>query len=247
MVAQFAPPVTAAEPAIGAIVPHGSYQHSGAIVGQTLGRVAIPERCLILGSNHTGVGSPWSVMSDGAYQTPIGEVPIDQTLARALLEACPLLEDEAIAHHGEHAIEVVLPFLQWLGPRSLSIVPIIVGSDEVDEYDQVATAIAHVLRQVGEPVLSVASSDFSQFEPRHVVTQKDAPLLRAIETLDVRSFLQGACHSSATICGLGPIACVLSAAQQVGATTGRIIRYGTSADGGGDPESVVGYAGILIT
>ena len=245
MVAQFAPPVTAAEPAIGAIVPHGSYQHSGAIVGQTLGRVAIPERCLILGSNHTGVGSPWSVMSDGAYQTPIGEVPIDQTLARALLEACPLLEDEAIAHHGEHAIEVVLPFLQWRRP-SVQIVPLITSSEDPQACQHVAQAIGWLIGSSEQPVGVLISADLSHYEPHQIVRDQDADLLAMIRQRDAEEFLRLAQERSMRLCGGGAIACGLWVARDLGAREAQVIRYGTSAEAGGDPGSAIGFAGVIL-
>lgn len=230
----------------GVIVPHASYHYSGSIVGETLSRLAIPRRCVILGPNHTGWGAPWSLMAEGAYATPLGEVPIDESCARALLEGCPLLTADDLAHRGEHAIEVELPFLQCLGPADLTIVPLVIGSEQPDEFDQVAGVLAEWISRTDEPVLLVASSDFTHYEPQTAAAHKDAQVIDAIQALDERGFLQRVRDLHVTMCGYGPVACVLGAARRLGASSAHLIRYATSADAGGDPQSVVGYAGLIL-
>jgi len=233
-------------PSRGAIVPHAGYQFSGAVAGDTFSRLTISRRCVILGPNHTGWGPSWSLMADGAYATPLGEVPIDEPLARALLDACPLLVADHLAHKGEHAIEVELPFLQWLRPQDLAIVPLVVGSEDAEEFSQVAEALVRVVAQVHEPVLLLASSDFTHYESREHAANKDAQLIEAIHTVDAQRFVQRVHELRSSMCGYGPVACLLGAARRLGATHAQLIRYATSADAGGDPDSVVGYAGIIL-
>jgi AmmeMemoRadiSam system protein B len=48
------------------------------------------------------------------------------------------------------------------------------------------------------------------------------------------------------MCGYAPVAVMLSAAREVGATKGSLIKYQTSGEVTGDKESVVGYAGIIV-
>ena len=233
-------------PSYATIVPHASFQYSGRVAGETFSRLAIPRRCVILGPNHTGTGASWSLMAAGAYETPLGHVPIDEPLARSLLEACPLVTVDHVAHVGEHAIEVPLPFLQWLGPAGLSIVPLVVGSEDEEECEQVARALAQVIRRTQDPVLLIASSDLTHYEPHETATRKDAQLIAAIQTLDPRRVLEQAGQSRVSLCGPGPVACVVGAARHLGATQAQLIQYATSAAAGGDPQSVVGYAGILL-
>lgn len=233
-------------PARGVIVPHASYRYSGSIAGETLSRVAIPRRCVILGPNHTGWGEPWSLMAEGAYVTPLGEVPIDAPFARDLLDACPLLTADDLAHRGEHAVEVGLPFLQCLGPADLTIVPLVIGSEQPDECEQLASALAGCVGRSGEPVLLVASADFTHYEPATVVAHQDTQLIEAIQALDASRFLQEVRELRVAMCGHAPIACVLGAARRLGASGAQLVRYATSADAGGDPQSAVGYAGIIL-
>lgn len=228
----------------GVIVPHGGLHQAGQVIGQTLGRVKIPRRCIILGPNHTGSGDPWSVMTNGAYSTPLGEVPVDEQMAERLLEACPLLQADDLGHRGEHSIEVLLPFLRQLGPLDIMITPIVIRSENPRECNTAAEAIAACAQPMHEPVLIIASADLAHYEPRDVVQKKDALVIEAITALHghvvQHNFKQ--MHS----CGFASISCLLNAAQRMGATGGQLVQYGTSADAGGDPNSATGYAGIII-
>ena len=232
--------------AIGVVVPHGSYRHAGRILGQTLARVAIPRRCILLGPTHTGSWMPWSLMEAGAYRTPLGDVPIDERCAAALRARCPFLSPDAWAQRGEHAIEVVLPFLQRLGPRDLAIVPIVMGAEDRAECAQLATALAQVVRLQEEPVLLIASSDLSHYEPQARGAEQDHVLLEAMEHLETFAFLRRVHEEGVLMCGSGAVACVLDAAKALEARQARLSGYGTSAEAGGDPHSVIGYAGLII-
>jgi AmmeMemoRadiSam system protein B len=239
------PPSVGARAWSGAIVPHGSYAFSGAIAGATYQRLRVPARCIVLAPNHAGVGARWSLMSQGAYATPLGEVPIDEALAQHLRQRCDLLEVDELAHQAEHAIEVQLPFLQWLGPIDGSIVPVVINSEEPAEWEQMAEALAQLLREEGD-VLLFASADFSHYVPQAHAQAHTERLLRAISHLDVAAWC-AAVHDEAMItCALAPVACLLGALARIGATQAEVVRTGTSAEAGGDPQSVTGYAGVVI-
>ena len=228
------------------IVPHGSYRHSGAIAGAAFGRAVIPRRCIMIGPSHTGSWMPWSIVTGGAYRTPLGEVPIDAACAEALCARCSFLAADAWSQRGEHAIEVQLPFLQRLGPPDLSIVPIVTSADDAGEFVQLAQAIAQVVRMQEEPVLLVASSDLSHYEPQTRGADQDRALLEAIQAMDGASLVRLVQNDRVLVCGYGAVACVLDASRRLGAGTAQLVRYGTTADAGGDPNSVIGYASLLI-
>lgn len=229
------------------IVPHGSYRQCGGVSGSTLARVVIPRRCMILGPSHTGSWMPWSLMGQGSYRTPLGDVPVDADCADALRTRCPFLELDAWAQRGEHAIEVPLPLLQRLGPADLTIVPLIVGCEDPERLAHVAQAIAQVVRMQEEPVLLMASSDCSHYQPQDVARAQDRTLLEAIQALDGPTLLRRGQDRSVLMCGAAAVACVVEAAKQLGASRAEVVAYGTSAQAGGDPQSVIGYAGVVIT
>ena len=70
--------------ALGCIVPHAGYVYSGAVAGAVFAKIDAPASCIVLCPNHTGKGRPLAIMSSGAWETPLGEVPINSLLAAAL-------------------------------------------------------------------------------------------------------------------------------------------------------------------
>ena len=228
------------------IVPHGSYTYAGAVSGRVFARVRIPRRCILVGPSHTGCWLPWSVIASGAYRTPLGDVLVDERCAGELLCRCGFLTQDPTAQQGEHSIEVPLPFLQRLGPRDLTIVPIICQSEELTELDAMAKALAQVVRLQEEPVLLVVSADLSQYRAATRVRAQDARLLEAITTLDAATVRRHVQDDGLSLCGVGALVCVLKAASRLGASRAELLAYGTSADTGGDPHSTTGYAGLRI-
>ena len=228
------------------IAPHSSFPFSGDVAAAVFAALHIPERWIILGTNHTGVGPAWSVMATGAYQTPLGEVPGETALAEELLARCPALDADEAAHRGEHAIEVQLPWLQWSRPADLKIVPIITKDENPDACRQVAHAIAELVRGSRHPLTVLISSDLSHYESHEAAIAKDAALLEAIRAVDANRFLGCVREQGVRMCGTGALACGLGIAQNLGLREATTIRYATSADAGGDPDSVTGFAGIII-
>src|SRR5437016_14349190 len=107
---------------LGLIVPHAGYKYSGPVAVHSYYQLAssgIVESIIILGPNHTGLGSGVSTMIEGEWTTPLGDVPVDTDLAREIVENSDLVDVEEEAHRNEHSIEVQLPFLQFIYPRRL--------------------------------------------------------------------------------------------------------------------------------
>lgn len=230
----------------GLITPHDSYARSGRVAGAAFGRVAIPRRCIVIGPSHTNAGLPWRLMINGAYRTPLGDVPVDEALAQAWQARCPWLAPETATHLGEHAIEVQVPFLQRLGPDDLTLVPLIVGTEDWDETARTAHGLAQAVRLAEEPVLIIGTSDLSHYEPDARTRAQDQQLLEAIAALDGAEFLRRVRTCQAVVCGNGVIALVLEAVRALGATRADCVAYATSAQAGGDPEAAVGYAGVIL-
>src|SRR3989304_2548581 len=102
--------------AVAVVVPHAGYLYSGAVAGSVYARLNGPQTCVILGPNHSGLGAGAAIMTSGTWETPLGEVPVDAGLARAILERSRVLEEDERAHRKEHAAEAQLPFLPVLLP-----------------------------------------------------------------------------------------------------------------------------------
>src|SRR5579862_6312172 len=81
-------------PAFGCIAPHAGYMYSGHVAGAVYSQIQIPAVAILLCPNHTGIGHPLSIMSEGAWETPLGSAPIDSELASVLKRQCPMLTED---------------------------------------------------------------------------------------------------------------------------------------------------------
>lgn len=228
------------------VVPHGGLAFSGSVAGRVFGRVRVPRRVILIAPNHTGLGHAWSLMSCGSYVTPLGETPIDEPLAEALVHACPLFEEDHTAHWPEHAIEAVLPFVQYAGPVDLTIVPMTIDSATPADYQEVGSAIARVIHESPEPVLLITTADFTHYQPQERVRDADQRLLASVQSLEPSRWLDQLRRLHLVTCAQAPVACALEAARRLGSTQAELVSYATSADAGGDPHSAIGYAGLVI-
>jgi MEMO1 family protein len=232
--------------ALGCIAPHAGYMYSGHVAGAVFARVEVPRRCVVLCPNHTGMGRALAILSEGAWETPLGEVPIDTELASALKHRYAALQEDAAAHRAEHAAEVELPFLQIRQPE-LKFVPIALGTGQLETLEQLGMALADVIAAQEDPVLIVASSDMNHYEADAVTRAKDHRAIERILTLDPRGLHEVVTQQEISMCGYGPAVAMLTAARQLGATSAELVKYATSGDVSGDRDMVVGYAGVVVS
>ncbi|NIV06689.1 MAG: AmmeMemoRadiSam system protein B, partial [candidate division Zixibacteria bacterium] len=70
----------------GAVVPHAGYMFSGPVAAHVCSALAedgFPESFIIIGPKHTGAGSSIAITTED-FKTPLGNVAVDQDLAKAL-------------------------------------------------------------------------------------------------------------------------------------------------------------------
>jgi len=231
---------------LGCVVPHAGYMYSGHVAGAVYARVEVSRRCIVLCPNHTGQGTPLSIISRGSWQTPLGNAEIDSELADALMRTFPLLTEDSAAHRAEHAIEVQLPFLLTLRP-DIRFVPIAIGTRQFEVLEGLGLAIAGVLAEIHEPLLVIASSDMNHYESDPVTRVKDNKAIERILSLDPRGLYDVVMEEEISMCGFGPAVAMLTASLKRGATRAELVKYATSGDVSGDREMVVGYAGIVVS
>jgi len=229
----------------GCIAPHAGYMYSGHVAGAVFAGLEIPELCLVMCPNHTGVGRALAIVSEGAWETPLGNVPIDSDFAGALKRRCPRLQEDSSAHRSEHAAEVELPFLQIRQPR-LRFVPIALGTGQFELLEQLGEAIADVIAEKEDPILIVASSDMNHYESDAVTRVKDRRAIEPILALEARALYDVVTQQHISMCGFGPAVAMLTAVRKLGATSAELVKYATSGDVSGDRDLVVGYAGVIV-
>ncbi len=234
------------EEVIGLISPHAGYIYSGPVAGAVISKIKFKDTFIILGPNHTGVGKPCSIMTEGIWKTPLGEVEIDSELGKQILATSSYLEEDYVAHQYEHSIEVQLPFLQYFKP-DIRLVPIILAYSSGAIYKEIGREIAKAIKDLNREVVIIASSDMTHYEPQESAQGKDTQAIEAILDLNEDELLKRVRELNITMCGYAPAVSLISAARELGATGAELVRYQTSGDTTGDYSSVVGYAGIIIT
>ena len=239
------------EELISAIVPHAGYVYSGPVAAWSYSRMK-KANYIILGPNHTGIGSKFGVMKEGIWKTPLGSAKIEERVAKDLIDNCPLLEYDVLAHESEHSIEVQLPFLQYRFEDNFKFIPICVlnefpSFDFLEECKIVAETIANVIKKQKEKWIIIASSDFSHYIPYESAYSIDNYVIDAILRLDEKDFFSRLQEKNASVCGFGPIAIAMIAAKELGAKKGKLLKYATSGDVTFDKGAVVGYCSAIFT
>jgi len=241
----------------GIISPHAGYQFSGpaqAWAYKELGESKFPSRFIILGPNHTGLGSSPVLTTLADWKMPFGTVECDKGFAREILGKCDFVKEDYEAHSQEHSIEVQLPFLQFVNKdrlREIKFVPLIISDYDLGMCRDLADSIIDISEDIGV----IASSDFTHYGPNYNFTPflhsikdnvyaLDGDAIELVKKMDTKGFLEYVKKKKATICGAGAIAVCMEIMRNLGIKKGSLLNYYTSGDVVNDYTNSVGYASI---
>ncbi len=231
---------------IGYVVPHAGYMYSGPVAAHAYYKIAAegrPEVFVIVGPNHTGIGTAVSIYDRGMWNTPLGDVEVDSDLASEILKHSNYVDVNYEAHRYEHSVEVQLPFLQYLF-RDFKIVPIVMSYQVPEISKDLARSIVNASSKLGRDVVVLASSDMSHYEPQHIAYENDIYVLDLIAKLKPEEVFDAIINRNISVCGVGPIMTLLYYSNMVGGSKGEVLKYATSGDVTGDLDAVVGYAAV---
>ena len=242
---------------IGVVVPHAGYIFSGAIASHSFFNIAdngFADTFIILGPNHTGHGSGISVMTEGDWQTPLGNVKINNEIAKKLQK--DIIDSDQNAHIYEHSIEVQLPFLQFIS-KEFDFVPICMMMQDIDTATEVGNIIAESIKTTDKKVVIIASSDFSHVGFNYMsmppegmgvdeyAKKQDKLAIDKILKLDAQGLVKTVQENNISMCGYGPVSAMLVAAKMLGASKAELLKYGTSYEVYPN-TSCVGYGSIIV-
>jgi AmmeMemoRadiSam system protein B/AmmeMemoRadiSam system protein A len=238
------------------VVPHAGLDYSGTVAASAYRHLqaAKPERIFILGFSHRGGRPGVSIPEVEAFQTPLGEVAVDQAAAREMTSGrqFAMVPENDVC---DHSVEIQLPLLQKAIP-GVPVVPLYVGRLDDAERHAAARALA---QQVGPGDVLLASSDLTHYgksfscEPFPAGPDIDRQLYlvdsRAMEaagSLDATFFLDTLRELDSTVCGRQPIALLLETLGILGSNEvfQQTLDYQTSAQITGDFEHVVTYGSL---
>jgi AmmeMemoRadiSam system protein B len=232
--------------ALAVVSPHAGYIYSGRTAAETFARVRIPADVVIIGPNHHGRGAPLAIVSEGSWAMPFGEVLINHELSELIKSHTPQAQEDSSAHHFEHSLEVQVPFLQAARTK-FSLSPLVVSQLNLAACREVGQGLATAIKEFSRPVLIVASTDMTHYEPRSFASRQDQLALARVTELDPEGLYRTVLEHDITMCGFIPTTITLFAALALGASKAELISYSDSGEASGDTDRVVGYAGLVIT
>jgi len=230
---------------IALICPHAGYMYSGQVAAHAYKNLMGTDttRVIVIAPSHRHHFKGASIYYQGGYETPLGVVPVDEELCKAIMNAGSNLDFIPKAHAQEHSLEIQLPFLQCtLG--KFSLVPIVMGDQGMDTCKDLAEAITGAIKN--QKVLLVASTDLSHFHPYEQATVLDKQFIARVKEFDIDGLATDLAQRRTEACGGGPVLTVMMAARAMGADRIRVLHYANSGDVTGDKSNVVGYAAAVI-
>jgi len=234
---------------IAIIAPHAGHIYSGSVAGYAFAAVRgrTPDVVAILSPMHQPYYESLLTTSHSAYETPLGQVPVDTEAVSSLdarLRTSLGYGLTPVAYDREHSLEIELPFLQRALGADFKLLPVMVRSQSLKISQQLGVDLAETLR--GKKALMVASTDLSHFYTQEDALTYDNEMLRRIESFSPEDVFNAEKDKQGFACGLGAVTAVLWAARALGATTIKVLRHATSGDVTGDYSSVVGYGAAVI-
>lgn len=227
------------------VVPHAGYRYSGSIAAQAYATVQACsyDAVVVIAPSHYDAFDGVAVW-DGSYATPLGTTIHDATLVKHLTSIDPRVQCSSLGHGDEHALEVQIPFVQYVLP-DVPVVSMVMGN----QSSEMCHTLAQILTQVSQnrSVLVVASSDLSHFYPQHEAEQRDARVLERLTAFDPEGLLQQLQTGECEACGGGAMAVAMLFGKMQKSDTVTVLQYATSGDVMGDTERVVGYAAATIS
>ena len=245
--------------AIGFVSPHAGYVFSGKTAGFVYSMIKDFDIVVILGPNHSGLGSPVATCS-GVWKTPLGSAEIDEEFVEELTKNSIIVNDSK-AHLREHSIEVQLPFLQHKF-KEFKFVPISINPIyfKKEHCKAIGDKIAETAEKLKKKIIIIASSDFTHYGKMYSyvpfrgptsqilkkIKEMDMEIIKYTEKMMPERIIEVCDDKRLTICGYGAISAMLWAAKKLGAKQGKLLKYSTSFDVSRDINAVVAYAGIAI-
>ena len=230
-------------------VPHAGHQYSGAIAAHAFKAISLQRyrTVVMLAPSHYMGFDGVAIWNTGAFETPLGIVPVDHLFATQLIDPEEGWNFDAVPFLREHALEVELPFMQRIFPQdTYRIVPIIFGELSEQEIQRFTERLDQIIGDRTD-VLLVVSTDLSHYHDDAIAQRMDAHTMQLLHAGDPHALWAAHQDQSAELCGYAPAMIALQYAQRHQWRGMEVLRYTHSGDMGGDNVRVVGYMAGMIT
>ena len=194
-------------------------------------------------------------MAEGAWQTPFGEIEIQEELADELAQQFQFEIENSDYFTPDNTIELQLPFIKYFFEKA-KLVPI--GVPPIESSLRIGRSAIEIANRQALTVKVLGSTDLTHyghnygFAPKGtgsnavdwVKNQNDQRVIDALLALEPERVIQEATANQNACCA-GAAATAISAGKALGASQADTIDYTTSYDKS-PSDSFVGYVGIVF-
>ncbi len=226
----------------GIIVPHSNIELSGPCAAwayKVLDEMPMPEVFVFLAPDHSwSLKYPFSILLRD-FRTPLGLIKVDKDFCRMLAKKkCGFsIFANNLAHLVEHAIEIQLPFLQYIYRQNMErvrIIPIICGNEPQSmllktKFKVLQKQFLHALKETimegNKRVVFVATGDLCHiggWKTTHKFHERNKEIINLLKKANAEDFIKrfnSECYSS---CGKMSFYTFL---KMVKPATGRVLNY----------------------
>ncbi|EAS01287.2 AmmeMemoRadiSam system protein B (macronuclear) [Tetrahymena thermophila SB210] len=218
-------------------------------------------RVFVLGPFHYIFIRSCALSGMKTYETPLGNIEIDQETIQQLLKEGSFEVSDKDAEEEEHSIEMQLCFLiKTLGLENIKLIPVMVGSIDSTQEEKYGKLFSKYINQ--EDTLFVISTDFCHWGQKFKYTystKEDCEIYEQIEKLDqkgmehiemndIDAFQQYIRETENNICGRHAISILMNAIAKSKISNQidtKFIRYSQSSLVRDKNDSSVSYAAAV--
>ena len=242
---------------VGGIVPHAGWYFSGGIACNVINCLTAdePPDAIILFGMHLHPDSPLFMMSQGAWETPFGELPVHEALAAKLADKFSFTIETPTDFTQDNTIELQLPFVKYFFP-DVKIVAI--GVPPAKQSPAIGRSCADIATAMGLRVNVLGSTDLTHYGHNYgfvsmgtgtravewVKKENDRKVIDKMLAMEPQQVISEALVNQNACCA-GAAATAIAAGKALGAKKAEAIAYATSYDKS-PGDSFVGYVGIVF-
>lgn len=242
--------------AIAVVSPHAGYIFSGQTAANAVNQLNPDKKydnVFVIGSSHYLSFKGASIYNIGDYNIPGAIIKVNQKLATELITKFNFFEYNKNAHNQEHTLEVQLPFLHYHLKNEFNIVPIIIGTNNINIIEQIAEALKPYFNDKNAFVFSSDFSHYPSYEDANKYDKITAEALiennpeKFIEILEENADLNIE-NLSTSACGWSGLLTLLHLTKNNKNSDYKLIEYRNSGDSRyGSKDRVVGYCAISVS
>lgn len=240
---------------IGGVSPHAGMDYSGPCAIHTylnIFKEKIPDTIIVIGFDHRQFVKD-SVLEEGEWETPLGNLIVDDELARKIVKNKKILvaDNSAFIGRDENSLELQMPFIKFFaGKNEVKIIPIKISSHDYNTIDLISENIAQVIKSSKKDIIIIASSDLYHEQVNDKVDlikfkENDEKVINDFINLKPENILN--LGRSATVCGQHTISALLQISIKLGAKEGKLLKHYTSAEIAEKFGYCVGYFSGIIS